>query len=385
MTYLKFFISIISIFFAWANCFANVAGTKHDMYFLAKGTDPNVCSYCHIPHNAAGEKIWSTWANEARLTGSYTTIGNMCYTCHDGTATNKGQSTVFNTNLQQHKITFGQDCNMCHSVHDNTNGMFMNVPITQNFYCVSCHNAIVNAGGLGDYTYTATSKGHHPSYFSASTRRFRHNTGSPPTGATCSACHHEITQRASSYNSCGLCHEVHGGVNYSTINTSNPILRVDNTDSAFCASCHPVIVQNTNGGNKHPANLSSGGSWGKIDCMSCHIPHQSSQDTVFILRNKNVDSAYCLTCHETTSSSSGPKIGNGHPVNVPLENTPVDPAKTPVGNTIDDDGFYGIDYPANSSNVICESCHSAHRKGVASPLLRINNSGSALCLNCHQM
>ena len=355
----------------------NTVHLKHNMPGSGKGTDQNVCNYCHIPHNAAGEKIWSTWGNEAQLvSGPSSTIGNMCYTCHDGTVTNIGQSTTFNASLQQHKIPSGQDCDMCHSVHDNTNGMFMNVPITQNFYCASCHNAVVNGGGFGDMM----AAGNHPSYWPI---------GSPHPdrmGASCNACHHEHTQRLSSYNSCGVCHEVHAGANYSTPNAANPILRINNTDSVFCASCHPNKVQGSTSGTKHPANLTSGGNWGKVECMACHNPHQpANPSNPAILRQQNVDSSYCTDCHDLTDTSNGPKIGNGHPVNVPFSMTPVNPALSPAGNAIDDNAKNGIDYPANSSNVICETCHSIHRKGVYSPLLRMDNSGSALCLNCHQM
>ena len=380
-----FLISIIGfqglLFFVSGLSFADVTGSKHDMYSTGKGTNPNVCSYCHIPHNAAGDKIWSDWGNEAQLSsGPSTTIGNMCYTCHDGTVTSIGQDTAFNTALQQHKITTGQDCDMCHSVHDNTNGKFMNVGEYQNSYCANCHNAANNAGGFGDMTVS----GNHPSYW----------TSPPPenTEADCFACH--FIDDWDRTNSCYICHEKgHGAVNYSTAQVSNPILRIDNTDSAFCATCHPVNVQSTSstgmssGVTKHPANLDSEGMWGDIDCESCHDPHQPDKpDNPFILQSQNVDSGYCDTCHDTTGQTQGPDIGYGHPVDVPLSMVPADAAATPVGDTIDDDDVNGVDYPANSSNMICETCHSIHRKGTASPLLRLNYTGgqsSELCINCH--
>jgi predicted CXXCH cytochrome family protein len=296
----------------------------------------------------------------------------MCYTCHDGTATNVGQSTAFNTVLQQHKIASGEDCDMCHTVHDNTNGMFMKVAKQQNSYCAACHNAAINAGGLGDYT----ASGNHPSYWT-----------SPPahnTGAACGTCHnmHDDLQRA---NSCYLCHEKgHGAVDYSTTDVANPILRKDNTDSAYCASCHPVNTQTTTAGKKHPANLDVAGTWGKVDCESCHDPHQAQNPNFpFVLRNQNIDSAYCVYCHDETDETNGPKIGISHPQGVSFTTPPTDPGKSPAGNTIDDDDINGIDYPANSENIVCESCHSTHRKAQAAPLLRLTIDGSVLCLNCH--
>ncbi|MBI4738610.1 hypothetical protein HY772_03470 [Candidatus Woesearchaeota archaeon] len=345
--------------------FAGVAGSKHDMYSLGKGQDQNVCNYCHIPHNAAGEKIWSTWANEAQLaSGPSTTIGNMCYTCHDGTATNIGQSTAFNNSLQQHKITSGQDCNMCHSVHDNTNGMFMVIPKTESAssvysptYCETCHDATMYPGAehLGDH-------------LAGTEHKYKYIGGS-----------------------CNTCHWVHGAANYTTGGLTNPILRMDNSNGALCNLCHyalyyPGYVQGP-GGVKHPANLATPGRWGNVNCETCHDPHQPDipAGRAAILRQDNIDSSYCTYCHNATDETNGPKIGNSHPVNVGFSMTPADPALTPAGNAIDDDDgeINAIDYPANSSDMICESCHSVHRKGAAVPLLRITKDSGSLCINCH--
>jgi len=378
VTYFKIPLAVSLFFLIYDLSFAGVSGTVHDMYTQGKGTSQEVCAYCHIPHQAKGDKIWSDWANEAQLTsGPSTTIGNMCYTCHDGTVTNIGLSTVFNASLQQHVMPAGQDCDMCHSVHDNTNGKFMNVGLTENYYCASCHNAAVNAGGLGDYT----NSGNHFNYGvydGAHPKRF---------GSGCYSCHYDHMQSIVSLGSCKFCHEAHAGANYSTPSVSKPILRIDNTDSAFCISCHPAMQQATTGGNKHPANLTAGGNWGIVDCHDCHDVHQpNNPNNPFILRNQNTDSGYCAYCHEAINETYGPKIGNGHPVNIAFgAYPPIDASLTPAGNAIDDDAYYGIDYPANSSDMICETCHSVHRKGVASPLLRMSITDSSLCLNCHQM
>ncbi|HDZ76877.1 MAG TPA: hypothetical protein ENH41_02185 [Candidatus Omnitrophica bacterium] len=357
--------------------FAGVANTEHDMYAEGKGTNTNICSYCHIPHNAAGSKIWSDWGNEAQLTsGPSTAIGNMCYTCHDGTITNRGQTTAFNTAIQQHKISSGQDCDMCHSVHDNTNLKFMNIAKKQQTYCAACHDNIVNAGGLGDMTAI----GNHPSYWVSTPD---HDISGSPTGAFCTACHESVHYAQFDCRGCNFCHKAHEGANYSTAQISNPILKANNTDSEYCATCHPFKVQNASGGMKHPANLATAGTWGRVICQDCHDPHQVDKpNNPFILREQNVDSGYCTYCHDAVDTSNGPNIGGGHPVDVALSMTPADPALTPVGSAIDDDDYNGIDYPLNSSNMICETCHSTHRKGTAVDVLRADGS-SALCLNCH--
>ncbi len=330
---------------------AGVANTKHDMFFMSKGTDPNVCGYCHVPHNAVGDKIWSDFGNEAQLTsGPSSPIGNMCYTCHDGSATSLGQTTAFNAALQQHKTGTGTDCNICHTVHDNTNGKFLGIATTQSAntesptYCETCHDATMYPGA-----------GPHGDHLAGSEHPYK------DSGSVLDA-------------SCNACHQMHGAVNYTTAALTNPILKVANTDSAYCATCHSGYVQNTNGGNKHPANLASSGSWGKVDCETCHDPHQPSDaGRPAVLKDTNIDSAYCATCHQATGTTNGPAVGTfSHPTGVSFTAVGL----TPAGNTIDDDND-GVDYSGNSADLVCESCHSVHKKGVAVPLLRITSTAGS--------
>jgi len=350
---------LVNLVFLAQGTEAGVQGSKHDMYFMGKGTDPNMCSYCHIPHNAAGDKIWSDWGNEARLTsGSSTAMGNMCYTCHDGTATQVGKTTIFNFSLQQHKITDGKDCDMCHTVHDNTNGKFSIVPKTSGentyyeTYCETCHDATMFPGAehLGDHTAGSQ----HP-------RAMR----------------------------CTGCHLVHGAYNYSTEELTNPILGYENTDSAMCRLCHDEYVQATPGGNKHPANTLDGGAWPKLTCQTCHDVHQGTvpSSRVAILREDNTNSAYCTSCH---TSAGAPGIGeHTHPVLVEPTLPITDSDRwtgTPLGNMISDGvspWMGGPDYPSNDPVVVCETCHSPHLYGKAPPLLRMTTTDSALCINCH--
>ncbi len=375
--YLKITLAIGLIFLFYNLSFAGVAGSKHDMYYLGKGTDPNVCSYCHVPHNAAGEKIWSKWANEAQLTfGPSTAMGNMCYTCHDRTVTWIGQQ-VFDGS-QQHKIPSGQDCDMCHTVHDNTNFKFMKVAQVVEFtYCPSCHNAAVNAGGLGDHV---SAPGNHQNCSVCHSGDDLENLGDSLDNATCHMCH----VRA------------HGAANYSAGSVTNPILG-DNTDSRLCGGCHWFFIQSSSGGAKHPANMAASGSYGKLICQTCHDVHQpGTLDHPYLLTGSNIDSQMCINCH---NGSSGPNIGYSHPYRVGLGSiVPVDGSAktgTPLGNQINDDDWGDMyqlmwldmspDYPLNSASVICETCHSVHRKADAAgtKLLRITNTNSGLCANCH--
>lgn len=356
----KYFI-LLAIIVSWLTvnsfAFAGVANSEHDMFSEGKGTDPNVCGYCHVPHNATGDKIWSGWGNEAQLTsGPSSAIGNMCYTCHDNTATDIGMLTVFGS-LQQHKTGVGTDCNICHTVHDNANGKFLGIEKTQSAatesatYCETCHDATMYEGA-----------GPHGDHLAGSEHPYK------DTGVFLD-------------ESCNSCHQMHGAVNYTVGSLTNPILKVANTDSAYCATCHADHVQETTtGDNKHPANLSSGGSWGKISCDACHDVHQPNDSgRAAILNGANVDSAYCVTCHKATEETFGPAIGaHSHPIGESFATVGL----TPSANSIDDDGD-GADYPGNSASIVCESCHSAHLQGAVEPLLRITAEAGSLCVNCH--
>ncbi len=356
---LLFGITSIILLGLTANAQASILGSEHDMFSRQLGQDPNVCSYCHIPHNAVGDTIWSDWANEAELeNGPSSELGNKCYTCHDGTVTNIGQTTVFNTALQQHKVEEGADCNMCHTVHDNTNGKFLGIVKTQSpetesaTYCQTCHDATMYEGAehLGDHLAGSE----HPY---------------KDSGAVLD-------------ESCNSCHQMHGAVNYTTEKLTNPILKEDNTDTAFCASCHPNFVQDTGeNANKHPAILASPGSWGKVDCFSCHDTHQpDATDHPAILLDPNVDSAFCTTCHEASGNAKAPSIGDHtHPTD--KEFTTI--GLTPSADDIDDNDDSLPDYAHNAGEIACESCHSPHLKGVSAPLVRITKAAGLLCSNCH--
>lgn len=341
---------------------AGVVGSSHDL--SSSSSSNNTCSYCHVPHKAMGDKIWSSYGNEAQLSNpNYSEIGRMCYTCHDGTVTNKGQNTVFNTSLQQHKVSSGKDCDMCHTVHDNTNGKFLGVQKTGGAqteaasYCETCHGTTPHsdAVSLGDHL--------------AGTEHPYKDSGS-------------LLDKG-----CESCHAVHGAANYapSSGTITHPILRKTNANSAYCAECHSTHVQATSNGNKHPANLSAGGAWGKVTCQDCHDVHQPDEtDHPAILKSENSDSSYCMTCHQAAGAAKGPDIGDhSHPNGAAFSLTPTDSSRTPAANAIDDDDQNGADYSNNTNSVVCESCHSVHQKGVASPLLRMTDDAGTLCINCH--
>lgn len=138
-------------------------------------------------------------------------------------------------------------------------------------------------------------------------------------------------------------------------------------------------------------------------CVVCHVPHKSGSASFLIPSGKvyaggnlttyggtvgqpTNSSSICLSCHDGILA---PSVGtnstdytHSHPFSV------VYPTKTgyatPVAGKIS--GSYGS-LPLEGTakdRIECGSCHNPHEKGSSGNFLRIENTGSNLCLTCHQ-
>ena len=113
---------------------------------------------------------------------------------------------------------------------------------------------------------------------------------------------------------------------------------------------------------------------GKLYCGTCHTPHtetgsEKKLDYTF-MRKPNVNSALCIACHEENS-----KHGMNHPILKDTKNKLKEEFAQKVlqlGGKLSRDG----------KEMICESCHSAHR-GRAKEALIERADNSALCAICH--
>lgn len=363
---------------------AGIAGSDHDLTGVAQ----DLCMTCHIPHNAQGQRLWSSAPS-----GTFTGVQDLCYTCHDGSVTSVGSGTAFNAALQQHKNLGSADCSgngACHDVHDQNpplTGKFTvaGVTPTGNSYCQTCHDSTPFSGAesLGDHTAGIT-----------------HFTNG--TSFTCNQCHSLHGATPQTTNPAGL---------------TNPILLADNQPGAyygeFCISCHngtaPTeaipgtggqsatdvfnYAEATNDGTetKHPTT-STTGVWGGVGgCNACHDVHDPlGTASPYILTADNTDSAMCASCHD---GAGAPGVGgNSHPVNQVPVNVNMNTGGTytlPWADQIDDDNNPGPDWAtASTNNIVCESCHSVHRNGYsgasAEYFLRApNGSGNVLCTECH--
>ena len=113
-----------------------VTGTKHDV--ASPGTP--VCTYCHIPEDSTGERLWTDGPHTADspLTG----LKPLCFSCHDGTVAGSNDNFVFDPTRPEHAMTpgeRGQDCDRCHDAHFSGYGNFIKLPGGANF-CQDCHS-----------------------------------------------------------------------------------------------------------------------------------------------------------------------------------------------------------------------------------------------------
>lgn len=361
---------------------AGVSGSDHDL----TGGGEKLCQTCHTPHNALGANLWAR-----NPSGTFSGVQDLCYTCHDGGVTSVGVTTVFDALKEQH-ATVGADCSglgACHDVHNqnpNTTGRFTVAGVTETngSYCETCHDAtqFTGAEALGDHT--------------AGTTHFTN-------GGTFT---------------CNQCHTVHGATLQGTnpAGLTNPILLADNEPGSyygvFCATCHggipPAVAIPGTGGvaatdvwayaeatadgteSQHPTST-TGGSFPVGGCDKCHDVHDPTASPVpqYLLLADNTNSAYCVACHD---GASAPAVGaNTHPTGVPTDvgmNTGLTPA-LPWANQIDEDGTAGVDWGSATPNMmVCETCHSVHKKGntigdVQYFLRWENGNSNQLCGACH--
>ncbi len=164
------------------------------------------------------------------------------------------------------------------------------------------------------------------------------------------------------------------------------------------------------------------GAGGEV-CVYCHTPHNANTAVTAPLWNRNVSTATytmyssptldmtiasapqgvslaCLSCHDGTiavdqylngppppaggktgtlggNKKIGPDLSNDHPISITYDNA-LDTEFVALNTVSTTLPFFGT---ANDQ-VECATCHDVHDKGPGD-FLRVDNTGSALCLTCH--
>jgi predicted CXXCH cytochrome family protein len=350
---------------------AGIANTKHNLSVSGPGpvkatTEPQICVFCHTPHNAApAAPLW----NRNNPGGVYTPYSSstslarpgqpsgaslLCLSCHDGTtalgsvlnrstaigmtsATLPAGNSDLGTDLSDdHPISFaytsalaaargeladpatltgkvkldpgGQmQCTSCHDAHDDSNGKFLVLPTRGAILCLSCHTK--NYWGASDHNLSAKT------WNGAGTNPWPHSGGATVAANGCESCHRSHTAGGKKWlqnyaveeNNCYTCH--------------NGNVAAKNVQAEFNkASIHPVAA---NTGVHDPAEAAVAQAR-HVECQDCHNPHASNASNGLLpgsligvrgvdrngVEVKAATDEYqiCFRCHADSTNKPAPSV-----------------------------------------------------------------------------
>lgn len=394
---------------------AAITGTPHEVPSLAT---QGACSACHIPHKAAGKRLWPSnmAAGETLERGE---VGSLCGYCHDpdsgvvpsaktffpfkdkppiGALTHGIDKTIApdgEADLDQtlpYIATAAMQCTSCHNVHDNTNVPFLQRDI--DVLCASCHPYRQFVGGVEQ----ATPAGAWGAYYGSTTNadHANGNPGSHPVGT-------DVWTDSSTHQYGGA------STNDSPINIAQINVFQYDASGATRWSLGPHTINGA-------AALAAGTGMG---CVTCHMVHgRDSQDHLtqaspvedLLVVNQGsagghgngegmANNALCELCHRGTAVAPGYAAGAGifanpgatsytHPVDDYYPGADANVTAIPAGWPL---GVGGVLDPA----IICESCHIPHPLAAmdgdnnqTDPVVATNthilrNADLDICADCH--
>jgi predicted CXXCH cytochrome family protein len=157
-------------------------------------------------------------------------------------------------------------------------------------------------------------------------------------------------------------------------------------DFGGCGICHSV----------HNAAGGGGAIFVEEPVYATDFYNSSTLDADITLAGVNAsDAPFCLTCHDGASVTDGEMkttiyqtsldlttdLSNDHPTGFTYSVAALaDPEIRAAGNLPNPDM---VRFGPTRDQMWCSSCHDAHGGVANTPMLVINNEGSALCLACH--
>lgn len=215
------YLSIIFLF-STINLHADIIGSKHDLsatnfYGNYAGASTEVCVFCHAPHGGSEELDGPLWNRKVTDTSAYILYnGNqevpnnptlLCLSCHDGVSATGAMSAV---NAQD-----------THNIINSPGAGHENQPATPN--CYACHfSGDIYPGP--EWTIGPDLTNDHPVSISYADAKSKNPSGFEPNPLNGLKLNNGNVE-------CSSCHDPH--------DTTNPLfLRVSNTDSGLCNSCH---------------------------------------------------------------------------------------------------------------------------------------------------
>lgn len=182
---------------------------------------------------------------------------------------------------------------------------------------------------------------------------------------------------------CRTCHSAHRAGDPQADIGKSVFLRVENTTSELCKSCHTDKIRGPRFGT-HPvtgmpwpvpqALIDAGAHPGpnprELTCQVCHTPHGSRYNSLLVIGADN--NKLCLTCHDMMRPGMfRPGGAREHPLAAKV-NTEQAQAIKDMGTRLGPDG-----------QLICLTCHKLHHgKGERFMLADDLNNGQ-MCLHCH--
>lgn len=180
---------------------------------------------------------------------------------------------------------------------------------------------------------------------------------------------------------CSYCHTPHGGSSISMplwnryiddpsafimygSDTMNSVVDARPAPTSLaCLSCHDYALS---------------GGWGGAVLVNTHEEYNPPGDTP--------EDYNCYSCHNGGGATLipewfqiGPNLTDDHPISFPYPTPSVDPKFN-----VPPDLIRGWpDVPLFNGRIECSTCHNPHDNSFGN-FLRRSNSGSALCLTCHQ-
>jgi predicted CXXCH cytochrome family protein len=121
-------------------------------------------------------------------------------------------------------------------------------------------------------------------------------------------------------------------------------------------------------------------------CMSCHDGGSMAGGLLNPpASNGNLQPAFAggagFLDHVTGNADLGSDLTNDHPIG--MDYAAVQGADTAGFKVIGNVTLPFYSYAATSNVMWCSTCHDVHGEGGGDPFLNMSNSGSALCVECH--
>lgn len=182
---------------------------------------------------------------------------------------------------------------------------------------------------------------------------------------------------------CRTCHSAHMSGQFTGDLKTSVFLRVENSASQLCISCHGDHTRKENLGT-HPtggmpwpipqelvdAGAKVGPNGREITCQVCHTPHGSANDHLLVMGVTS--NQLCLTCHAKMRPGMFRDGGNTeHPIS-PLVNAEQKASIERMGTRI-----------GPEDHLICLSCHKLHHGKSERFMLAEELTDGKMCISCH--